>query len=80
MSEFALRDDVKINAGKLIKEYDVHLTEEEERLRREAESDDYNLIDKCDALFFGASVASCERIRHQLISSNVKAIEDESDT
>ncbi|MEE9352376.1 MAG: hypothetical protein V3U78_08955 [Thiotrichaceae bacterium] len=50
------------------------------RIRKESESDETELIPKCDALFFGASVASCERVMHDLISDNVKAIEDASDS
>ena len=80
MSEFASREDVKLNAGKLVISYDEHLVREEERQRREADSDDSNLIDKCDALFFGTSIASCERVRHELISDNIKVIEDASDS
>jgi hypothetical protein len=80
MSEFAAREDVRLNAGKLVITYDEHLVKEEERIRRESESDESNLIDKCDALFFGASVASCERVRHDLITDNIKAIEDASDS
>ena len=80
MSQFANREDVKIKAGQLVVLYMDKLEEVSVRKRREAESDETELIPKCDALFFGASVASCERVMHDLISDNVKAIEDASDS
>ena len=56
------------------------LEEVNERNRREGESDETSLIPKCDALFFGTSVAGCERIMHELNSENIKAIEDASNS
>ncbi len=56
------------------------LDEIQEKHRRDNESDDSALIPKCDALFFGTSVASCERVMHELNADNIKAIEDASDS
>ncbi len=39
MSQFAGREDVRMNAGKLVISYDEHLVKEEDRLRRDEEVD-----------------------------------------
>ena len=39
MSQFASREDVRMNAGKLVINYDEHLTEEEDRMRRDSAVD-----------------------------------------
>jgi hypothetical protein len=67
MSEFAPRDDVKIAAGKLIKDYDVHLVQEQERVRRETESDDTPLVDKLDAAISGSTPLEVSTLKQQFI-------------
>lgn len=63
MAQFSARDDVKIKAGQLVKDYDKHLVDEEERMRREAESDDEKLIDKCDAQLCGVKPSDITEVR-----------------
>ena len=63
MSQFASREDVKINAGKLVVVYMDKLEEVDERKRRENESDDTDLIDKTDAQLAGCSPREIAELR-----------------
>lgn len=68
MSEFAPRDDVKIAAGKLIKEYDLHLVEEEARVRLEGEIDKTNKWDGMDSIISGVSPDEILKFKDRLMN------------
>jgi len=72
MSQFAGREDVRMNAGKLVISYDEHLVKEEERLRREAESDDANIFDKLDAVLAGSTPNDIEGFRNRLMYPQIE--------
>lgn len=63
MSQFSNRDDVKINAGKLVVVYMDKLEQVQERQRREAEQDETNLIDSLDAQLSGVHPSEIEELR-----------------
>ncbi len=75
MSQFASREDVRMNAGKLVISYDEHLSSEQERERREAESDDTNLVDGFDSLASGMKPDEIKEYREGLIKECL-SIED----
>ena len=77
-SEFAEYPSERSRAADKVIDIGKRIDEIVERQRRDSESDDSKLIDKCDAVFFGTSVAGCERVRHDIISDNIKVIEDAS--
>jgi hypothetical protein len=66
MSQFASREDVRMNAGKLVISYDEHLVNEQDRLRREEEDDDINLIDGFDSLASGLKPSEIQEYRDKL--------------
>ena len=66
MSQHAGREDVRINAGKLIMQYDEHLQNERDRKRREAESDDTALVDKLDAALSGVAPGEVAELKFRL--------------
>jgi hypothetical protein len=75
MSQFSPRDDVKIKAGQLVKEYDKHLIEEEERIRKDNEQDDVKLTDGFDSLASGMKPEEIAEYRDTL-TQEMMAIEN----
>jgi len=63
MSQFSRRDDVRINAGKLVVVYMDKLEAVQDRQRREAEQDETSLIDTLDAQLSGVHPSSIEELR-----------------
>ncbi len=76
MSQFASREDVRINAGKLVVVYMDKLEEVQARQRREGESDNHKLTDKVDAVHFGSSIDHVIRVKDVLDSKELKEIEN----
>lgn len=67
MSQYASREDVRINAGKLVVVYMDKLEEVQERKRRDAESDNTNLFDKLDSVLAGSTPGEIEEFRQNLM-------------
>lgn len=65
MSQFSGRDDVKINAGKLVVVYMDKLEQVQERQRRDAEQDETSLIDSLDAQLSGVHPSEIGALRDQ---------------
>jgi len=67
MSQFASREDVRMNAGKLVISYDEHLSSEQEKQRREAETDETDLVDGFDSLASGMKPSEIKKYKEALI-------------
>ena len=77
MSQFAGREDVRMNAGKLVISYDEHLVKEEERLRREAETDNTKLPKLLKAFVMQTSNHGIDKLDKDM--ENLKALEVKND-
>jgi len=75
MSQFASREDVRINAGKLVMTYQERLDQVQERKRREEESDDMALVDKLDAALSGSTPSEIAALKHKFMAGPM-AIEE----
>ena len=77
MSQFASREDVRINAGKLVMTYQERLDAVQERIRREAESDDQNIFDKLDAVLAGVTPGEIDALKQKISSNRLELSEVE---
>lgn len=80
MSQFASREDVRINAGKLVMTYQQRLDEVEDRIRREAESDDQNIFDNLDAVLAGTTPGEIAALKEKINSNRLELSDATSDS
>ena len=79
MSQFASREDVRINAGKLVMTYQERLDQVQDRIRREEESDDQNIFDNLDAVLAGVSPGEIADLKDKINSNRLELSEVEGE-